>query len=136
MIIIDLNELELYKIIPSSFIEKSLEKHCNKTKCEDCKYLMSYKTCKTAYALEHNLMRIGRKKYFAISDEERRFIYNIEEYCHGKACSKCRYTNLVYDKGGNTLNCSISRIVAHRIIKGEITRDQYEIRKQPGDKRI
>lgn len=133
MIIVNLDELNLpCKEIPSSFINEALEKHCNKTKCTDCKYnkLIPYENCETAYALGHNLMRIDyEEKYIIISNEELRFICNQNIYCSTGFCAECRYNYLIYNEDDDTLNCTIARIIAHRIITGEITRDQYIVTK-------
>ena len=132
MVVVDLDELNLpYKIMPPNFIDESLEKHCNRTNCDDCKYdrIVPYETCRTAYIYGHNLMKIGpNEKYAIISDEERHFIRNQNIYCASgtcKSCSECRYTYLIYDKDGKTLGCAATRVIAHRIVTGEITRDQY-----------
>lgn len=136
MIIINLNKLEMpYKIISPRFIDKSLEKHCDKIKCRNCKYdkLAPREVCKTAYIYGHNLMPIISydRKYTVISDEERHLIYNQHKYCWDTFCEKCRYNHcLIRDENGDPLNCITSRIIAHRIITGEITKDQYKIKKR------
>ena len=129
MIIVDLDKLGIsYKIIPPGSMERSLENHCSKTNCEECKYnLLPYENCELIYTVRHNLMQTD-EKYITISDEEGRFICNQDVYCHGRLCKECRYDRLIYDKDGKTIDCAMARIIAHRIIRGTITRDQYEIR--------
>lgn len=129
MITVDLNDLNLsYKIMPPNFIERSLENHCNKIKCTKCKYYSSsYGNCNLLYTLGHNLMRTD-EEYIVISNEESHFIYNQDVYCRSKLCKECRYNGLIYNERGQLVNCYVARIVAHRIITGEIARNQYKIK--------
>ena len=130
MIMVDLDKLGPYKIISSDFMDKIFRKHCNKVRCNDCKYdkLVPYENCRTAFLYGHNLMKVDSEdRYLIISDEERYFIHNKNIYCANDvhSCNECRYCDLIYDKNGSSLGCTASRVIAHRIIKGEITKDQY-----------
>lgn len=136
MIVVDLDNLKIsYKTIPSSIMNELIRKHCNKVKCLDCKYREPLEDCELSYVYGHNLVKIDREKYAIISNEERHLIDNQNMYCYNTYCYSntycidCKYNHLIYDKDGSPLDCDIARVIAHRILKGEITKDQYEIRK-------
>ena len=130
MIAVNLDKLKLpYIIISPDSMKRSLENHCDKTKCAECKYeLKPYKNCEITYILEHNLIQVNREKYIIINDEERHLIINQNAYCRDAFCARCRYNQLICNEDGEFLGCNIARLIAHRIIKKEITKDQYEVR--------
>ena len=132
MIIVNLNKLNIpYVMMPFSFVDRSLNKHCNEIECNNCKYKKPLENCRISYVYGHNLVRMGySNKYIIISDEERHLLYNQNIYCcnNTASCDKCRYDSLIYNENGSRIECTIGHIIAHRIIKGEITQDQYEIR--------
>ena len=133
MIIVDLNELEPYKIIPFGLMEKLFKNHCAKIGCDNCKYKETVinRNCMITYVYEHNLATVDcyNEKYLIINDEERYLIHNKNIYCANRArnCNNCRYNKLIYDKDRCSLGCNTARIISHRIVKGIITQDQYEI---------
>lgn len=111
-----------------------MHKHCEHFDCCECKYYKflpnneyGMEDCVHIYFLFHNYLVIGDRMY-EITDEEKHIIMQLDKYCHNKVCTACRYGNeIIRDTEGRKILCAVERIIAHKIIRGEITKDQYDI---------
>ena len=140
MIIINVNSVLSRKKLNEVKRADILCKHCKAFfSCKKCKYYKRLSNvfragdCDHIYFLTHNYL-VFNDYVYEITDEEKHIIIQLDKYCYGRKCAGCRYNcKTIRNKSGikisTSISCSVTRIIAHRIIHGIITKDQYEIKK-------